>query len=78
MTIGSAVDDYMANLAKLSVKIQQDAEKKTYKLEKELKDIKAKMASMVAKPIPTQIDASIPSPELIKAIELLSELLNFE
>ncbi len=33
---------------------------------------------MVAKPIPTQIDASMPPPELIKAIELLSELLNFE
>jgi|JI9StandDraft_1071089.scaffolds.fasta_scaffold1117641_1 hypothetical protein len=44
MTIGSALDDYMANLAKLSVKIQQDAEKKAYQLEKELKDIKAKMA----------------------------------
>ncbi len=33
---------------------------------------------MVAKPIPTQIDASIPSLELIKAIESLGELLNFE
>ena len=44
MAIGSALDDYMANLAKLSVKIQQDAEKKAYQLEKELKDIKAKMA----------------------------------
>ncbi|MEN9449743.1 MAG: hypothetical protein RJA83_357 [Pseudomonadota bacterium] len=63
MTIGSAVDSYMANLAKLSVKIKQDAEKKTYQLEK---------------PLPTQIDASMPPPELIKAIELLSELLNFE
>ena len=63
MAIGSALDDYMANLAKLSVKIKQDAEKKTYQLEK---------------PLPTQIDASMPPPELIKAIELLSELLNFE
>ena len=88
MTIGSAVDDYMANLAQQIAKSNKQeetskrnikdletvlatyqqrlsiVEQKTYQLEKELKETKAKLASMVAKE--TQVDTPKPEQPVIK------------
>jgi hypothetical protein len=88
MTIGSALDDYMANLAQQIAKSNKQeettnrnvkeleavlatyqqrlpiVEQKTYQLEKELKETKATLASMVAKE--TQVDTPKPEQPVIK------------
>jgi septal ring factor EnvC (AmiA/AmiB activator) len=83
LAIGRKKLEKAADLMLANKKKREAEESNSRQLEKELKDIelkdiKVKMASLMAKPIPTQIDTPKPPPELDEVAKLLRTLLRLK